>query len=89
MAPQLHAAHRRRRVGQVGQRLQKLVHLAGRQHLAARHAGDFFQHFGPRRPADPLGDLALHEERGLQRRAGLLASQRHLVLARLVAVKRP
>ncbi len=72
--------------GKAGERLQELVHLAGRQRLAARHAGDLFQHLRPGRPADPLGADALHEERRLQRRAGLLAGQRDVVPARLVGV---
>src|SRR5262249_43692138 len=40
MAPQLYAADGRRRVRQVGQRLQELVDLAGRQHLPVRDAGN-------------------------------------------------
>ena len=41
-------------------------------------------HLRPGRPAELLGRGPLHEERGLERRPGLLAEQRDLVAARLL-----
>ena len=57
--------------------------LLGLDDLAPGHPGELFHHLRPRRPADLLGGRPLHEERRLERRAGLLAKERDPVAARL------
>src|SRR4051794_19037527 len=79
MRPERDPAHRRRRVGQLGERTDDLVELGGVDDLAAGNARQLLEHLRPGRSARPLGRRALDVERRLEGRAGLLAEERHLV----------
>ncbi len=84
MAPDLEPAHRRGRVGKLGQRLENVAQFARLNDFTARDPRDLLQNLGPGRPAQPFGRHALYEDRGFQRRVRLFADQGDLVGARLL-----
>src|SRR5438105_6721396 len=84
VTPKLHAADNRLRIGQLRKGAHDLVRFLRRNHLSTSYAGDFLEHIRTRCTADWLGGGSLNKERCIERRAGLLAGEGHLVLARLL-----